>query len=152
MKYIKTFEAKKDSKKTQEDIELLKDLLTENPLYKTHDFFIFLAGEHFQETENGLYKKTLDIENMVKITPDENSLAAMFGLEMRARFQQNVRLYHIWLPKEISDEVAGKGSINIEPYLVELIDKYKIRGTDQQGKQVYKDVVQRRKDIDKYNL
>jgi len=152
MKHIKTFEAKKTKDSTKDDIELLRDLLMENPLYETHDFFIFLAGETFEETEGGLYKKVIDIENMVKITPDENSLAAMQGLTMRSRFQHNTRLYHIWLPKEISEEVEGKGSRSIEPWLLELIDKHKVRGADEHGKQVYRDVVQRKKDMDKYNL
>ena len=149
MKYIKTFEERSS---TKDDIELLKDLLMENPLYDTHDFFIFLASDDFQESEGGLYKKTIDIENMVKITQDENSLAAMKGLEMRSMFQQNVKLYHIWLPKEISDEVEGKGSKSIEPWLVELINKHKVSGADEHGKQVYRDVAKRKKDIDKYNL
>lgn len=145
MKYIKTYE-----KNSEENSELLGDLLSENPLSKTHDFYIFLAGEKFEETENGLYKKVLDIENMVRITP--NSVGAMKGLEMRAKFQQGVRLYHIWLPQEIRDDVEGHGS-KLEPWLVDLIDKHKrIGDKDGEGRKVMDDVIQRRKDINKYNL
>ena len=143
MKYIKTYEKLEDS-------ELLGDLLSENPLSETHDFYIFLAGEKFEKDENGKYDKKLDIENMVRITP--NSVGAMKGLEMRAKFQQGVRLYHIWLPQEIRDDVEGYGS-NLEPWLVELIDKYKRRGDPTgEGKKVMNDVIQRREDINKYNV
>jgi hypothetical protein len=147
MKYIKKFETT-----TEEYIQLLDDTLRENPQYDTHDFFIFLARDEFKEAEGGMYKKTIDIENMVKITADGNSLAAMNGLERRAMVQHDVKMYHIWLPKEISDDVTGKGSNSIEPWLVDLIDKHKSRGGDEQGKRVFREVRQRRNDIDKYNL
>ena len=149
MKHLKTFEAKQS---TEEQIELLRDLLMENPQYETHDFYIFIGRNDFKEAEGGMYKKTLEIENMVKIIPDANSLGAMSGLEMRARVQTDSKLYHIWLPKEVEEEISGKGSESIEPWLVDLIDKHKGSGTDKQGKAVYNDVRQRKSDIGKYNL
>jgi len=149
MKYIKLFEKTKEDN----DLELLSDLIDENPLSKTHDFYIFIAGDKFEETENGLYKKTLSIENMVRITPDKASLGAMKGLQLRAEFQQDVRLYHIWLPQEIRDDVEGKGSNSLEPWLVELINKHKRFGDKEGvGKKVMNDVIQRKKDIDRYNV
>jgi len=155
MKYLKNFESKQDDekkKKLEDDIQLLDDLINENPLNKDHDFYIFLAKDDFKESDGGMYKKTLDIENMVKIKPDANSLASMKGLEMRKMFQHDVQLYHIWLPKELEDDVSGKGSNRIEPWLVDLIDTHKRKGTDEHGKKVLKDVRQRNKDIEKYNL
>lgn len=155
MRYIKKFEAlnKEDrQKKEKEQIDLLRDLLMENPDYDTHDFYLFIGRDTFREDKDGRYTKTLEIEKMVKITPDSSSLGAMNGMKMRAMAQQDSTLYHIWLPKEIEDEVAWKGSNEIEPWLVELINKHKMKGADSHGRQVYKDVLQRKNDMDKYNL
>lgn len=149
MRYIKNFEAK-ESKEDQ--VELLKDLLLENPAYDTHDFYIFIGRDEFKEDEDGRYRKSIEIENMVKITPDKSSISAMNGMEMRVRFNQDSSLYHIWLPKELEDEIEGKGSNSIEPWLVELINKYKMKGADSHGREVYKDVKQRKIDAEKYNL
>jgi hypothetical protein len=149
MKHLKTFEAKQSK---EDQIELLKDLLMENPQYETHDFYIFIGRNDFKEEKDGRYKKTIEIENMVKITPDENSLGAMAGLDMRARFQTDSKIYHIWLPKELEDEVAGKGSNRIEPWLVDLIDKHKGSGADEQGKAIYKKVSSRKSDAERYNI
>lgn len=149
MKYLKTFE--KRSEEVQAD--LLADLLSENPLSETHDFYIFLGGEKFVEDENGKYDKKLDIENMVRITPDVQSIGAMKGLQMRAMFQQGVKLYHIWLPQEIRDDIEGKGSNSLDSWLVDLIDKYKRRGDPTgEGKKVMNEVKQRKEDAKKYNL
>ncbi len=145
MKYLKNFESK------SENIDLLKDLFDENPLKDTYDFYLFIGKYEFEEAEGGLYKKTLVIENMVRITPDEKSINAANGLSLRARFQIDSKLYHVWLPKEMRDQVEGKGS-SIEPWLVDLIDKHKMLGSDEHGKKVYKDVLQRKEDIKKYNL
>jgi len=148
MKYIKTYEKRSE----EVSADLLADLLNENPLSETHDFYIFLAGEKFEEDENGKYDKKLNIENMIRITPDVKSVGSMKGLQMRAMFQQNVKLYHIWLPQEIRDDIEGKGS-NLESWLVKLIDKYKRRGDPTgEGKKVMDDVIQRKRDINRYNV
>jgi hypothetical protein len=144
MKHIKKFE--------NDNVDILRDLLLENPLHETHDFYIFIASYLYEETEGGLFKRILNIENMVRITPDEQSLSSASMLDLRARYQSNSKVYHIWLPQEIREDVEGKGSSSMDSWLVELIDKYKSYGADDQGKQVYKDVLQRKKDIDKYNL
>lgn len=145
MKHLKQFEVSKYN------LELFQELYDENPLKDTHDFYMFIASDKFEESENGLYKKVLNIENMVRITPNAESVSAANFLEMRARFQTDSKLYHIWLPKEIRKDVEGKGA-SIEPWLVELINKYKQRGSDEHSKQVYNDVVARKKDMKKYNL
>ena len=143
MKHIKKFE-------DTENVDFLDDLIRENPLSKDNDFYMFIGKPDFIETEKDSYKKSIYIENMVRITP--NSVGAMKGLEMRKMFQHDVQLYHIWLPKELEDDVSGKGSNRIEPWLVDLIDTHKRKGTDEHGKKVLKDVRQRNKDIEKYNL
>lgn len=162
MKHLKKFERygdKDDKLSKQAQIDVLEDLLKANPLSKDHDFYIFIGRNTFEEAKDGLYKKVLEIENMVKITPDANSIAAMSGVQLRAKFQPDSKLYHIWLPKELESEVSGKGSSRLERWVVDLIDKYKISG---QGKdlinpnlnigQELKNAVQRRKDLDTFNL
>jgi len=146
MKHLKTFEVKK------EDVELLDELINENPINKTHDFYIFIGRDNFIEDKDGLYKKSIDIENMVRILPDSKSIAAMQGLEMRVRFNPESSLYHIWLPKGIEDEVEGKGSNSIEPWLIDLINQHKQKGSDEHGRKVLKNVIDRKKNIIKYNI
>jgi len=152
MRYIKEFEAKKTDEDREKDVTLLDDLIKENPISKTHDFYIFIGRDSFIEDKDGLYKKSVEIENMVKITSDKKSISAIQGLEMRARFNPESSLYHIWLPKDLEDEIEGKGSNSIEPWLVDLINKYKQKGSDDQGRKVFKDVSQRRSDMNTYNL
>lgn len=164
MKHIKKFESRWDDekkeaeKKRKHNVDILGDLLDRNPLSEDHDFYIFIGRDEFKKAEGGMYKKTLEIENMVEITPDQNSLFASAGLELRARFQGGA-VYHIWLPKDMAEFVSGKGSNSMEDWVVDLIDKYKRTGGDDQGRQIYKDVVKKRKIIDdaidsgeKYNI
>jgi hypothetical protein len=145
MKYIKQFETIEDK------VELLGDLLEENPLSEDHDFYVFLASETFVPVKD-LYKKGLDIENMVRIQADSNSVGAMTMLEMRSRFQAGTKLYHIWLPKAFRKDVEGNGGKSLSPWIVDLINKYKRRGTDTEGKRITQEVIQRREDMKKYNL
>ena len=159
MKIIKKFEAyqtpDEQKEKDETQIEILQDLINENPLSKDHDFYIFLGSDKFKETKDGLYKKVLEIERMVRITPDIQSIGAMKGMQMRAMVQQGVKLYHIWLPVEIRADVDGKG-YSLEPWIVDLINKHKSTGTDDHGKNVYKkiskEVPERRANMKKYNL
>jgi len=147
MKHVKTFE----SKGMEEQIELLAELLAENPLSEDHDFYMFIAKENFTEAKGGLYKKTIAIENMVRMTPDAQSIVAANGLEKRVMFQHDSGLYHVWLPVELRDEVEGNGT-NLDPWLVDIIDKYKMKGSDAHGRQVYNNVIDRKKNVIKYNI
>ena len=154
MNHIKIYESKDEEqmRKNQEKVDLLGDLLNENPNNETHDFYVFLASDVFKETKGGLYKKTLDIENMVRITPDYNSVMSIAGIEMRERFQPDTKMYHIWLPKEEREDIEGKSSSTMESWLIKMIDKNKKRGGDEHGKKVYNDAIQRRKDLSKFNI
>lgn len=89
---------------------------------------------------------------MIKITPDEKSINSMIGLQTRSKFSSDSKLYNIWLPKYIEDDIAFKGSSELDEYLIELIDKYKNQGSDQYGKEVFNNVQQRRINTKKYNL
>lgn len=153
MKHLKKFESswedeRQEKKETEEEIqiEILRNSIEQNPLSEDNDFYIFLAGDRFEEDEDGRYRKTLDIENMVRITPDMKSIGAMQGLQMRARFQQGVKLYSIWLPKELQSDVEGKGSLSLEPYLVDLINKYKQTGSTEEGRQKFKEIEKKAKE------
>ena len=148
MKYLKTFE----KISMEEQIELLNDLINENPLHKDNDFYMFIGRNEFKEDIDGRFRKTLEIERMIKITPDEKSINSMIGLQTRSKFSSDSKLYNIWLPKYIEDDIAFKGSSELDEYLIELIDKYKNQGTDQYGKEVFNNVQQRRINTKKYNL
>jgi len=155
MKYIKQFETREEEekKKRKENLQIFKDLFQENPLSQTHDFYMFIGRSKFIELPDGNYKKSLEIENMVRIKPDQQSLSASNGLSLRVMVQHDdSALYHIWLPKEIRKDVEGKGDHSIEPWLVDLINTHKQKGSDDHGRQVAKDIKQRRNDMDKYNL
>lgn len=148
MKYLKTFE----NKSMEEQIDLLKDLINENPLHIDHDFYVFLGKYDFIEEKDGRYKKTLEIERMIKITPDEKSIKMMAGLQQRSLFQTDSKLYNIWLPKHMERIVAFKGTDELDDFIIDFIDKYKNQGSDQYGKDVFNKVQQRRININKYNL
>jgi len=110
---------------------------------------LFIGRDNFKEVEDGMYKKTLEIENMVKLIPnDMKSLSSVSMMEMRTRFQGgNSKLYTIWLPKYLESEVSGKGTGNypsdLEPWLVDLINKHKIENNkaSQEAKDIHKKIV-----------
>jgi len=148
MKHIRTFETEKED----EQVGFLSDLINENPLSEDHDFYMFIGKQDFIETKNGLYRSSIYIENMVRISPDAESIRTANLLHMRLRFQSDSKMYHIWLPKEMRSDIEGKGSGSLTKPMIELINKYKQQGTDDKGKAVYRDVKQRRDDMKKYNL
>lgn len=153
MKINRFNEGRRTKEEMEETVQLLKDVMSENPLHTTYDFYYFVAAEKFEEDEeSGLYKKTIDIENMCRITSDEQGVLSMEGIKMRARFQENSKPYHIWLPKDVRSMVEGNGSQNIEPWLNDLIDKNKQQGSDKHGKEALKNVKQRRIDIENFNI
>jgi len=131
MKYLKKFEDK-------ENDELFQELIDENPLSEDHDFYAFIASDDYKENEDGTYNKTLDIENMVRMTVDTYKYVNM--MNMRTRFQSNSKLYHIWLPKFLRKEVDGKGSGSIPDYIIDIIDKYKLGKANEKGKRIFQEV------------
>ena len=96
MKYLKTFE----NKSMEEQIELLNDLINENPLHKDNDFYMFIGRNEFKEDIDGRFRKTLEIERMIKITPDEKSINSMIGLQTRSKFSSDSKLYNIYIPHD----------------------------------------------------
>lgn len=120
MKNVKTYEGywedqQKEKQELRKDqVELMGELFNENPMFEEHDLYMFVGRDEFKEDDDGRYTKKLEIENMVKIKPDESSLSVGWGLNMRAKFQGG-KVYHIWLPKGLEDLIEGKGSNSIEP-------------------------------------
>jgi hypothetical protein len=159
MKYLKQFEDRKDSIFNE---DFLKDILDNNPIAKDHDFYLFIAKDTFVKDDDGRYTKSLDIERMIKISGDKNSIANMQGMQLRIRFQNDSKLYYIWLPKELDIEVEGKGTSQLEPWTINLIDEHKLelgKITGDRRKQVYDDLVKKhefRRDsaptLNKFNL
>jgi len=148
MKYLKKFENKSN-------LDLFKAVYNENPVKDTHDFYWFIGKDEFKENPpgSGNYKKTIYIEKMIRITPDENSISNMQCMQMRAKFQSDSKLYDIWLPNEIREDVENKGSESIEDYIIYLISQHKQSGDgDEQGKNIYKNVKQRLNDTEKFGL
>ena len=147
MKYLKTFEDKKDDMEVIEDFydEIKKDRQGE-------DLYLFIGSDDFVETKNGMYKKTVDIENMVRITPDEKSIGAIRGMSLRAKFVSKT-LYQIWLPEELRDQVEGKGSVEMNEYLVDIINKYKtISRSTEESRKIMSDAKKRQEDKSKFGL
>jgi len=150
MKHVKAFESL--TEKEQEKVDLLADLMSRNPKSEDNDFYIFLAKDTFKETKGGLYKKELEIENMIRITPDYHGLFSIHGLEMREKFQIDSKIYHIWLPKEMRTDIEGKSDGDMKPWLLKMINKNKSYGADEYGKKVYKDAIDMRKNASKFNI
>lgn len=70
------------------------------------DMYAFLAKDKFIETKDGMYKKDLEIESLNKI--DQFSKEGQYSLSMlniRARFQQDVKLFYIWTRKDLFEDV-----------------------------------------------
>lgn len=93
-----------------------------------NDTFVFIGRPTFVEVPpgSGNYRKTLEIENLIKIDKynisDHKTLNA---LKLRARYQgENSEVYKITLP---AGTVKEKYTSNLEPWLVSLIDEHKAR-------------------------
>lgn len=161
MKKVKTFEGyweaeRERRRKRQEDQkDLARELLDENPMFEENDLYMFVGRDDFREDKDGRYTKTLEIENMVKVEP-ETANQTGWGLNMRAQIQGG-KVYHIWLPKELEDMVSGKGSNSLDDWLVNLINQHKQSASDIKGQKLdvekrLKDIRDRKNDMDKYNL
>ena len=144
MKYLKRFN------ENQDQVDLLRTLINENPQQETHDFYIFIGRDKFIEEPkgSGKYIKSLEIERMIRITPDENSIGASKMMDLRARYQgDGSKVYHIWLPQEIREDVEGLSSESMEPWLVDTINKYKSTGSDEQGVNTYRKAKKEQDDL-----
>jgi len=155
-KRIKTYEMFNENKKNIIDNidnkEFIEDLYYANPLYKTHDFFVFIYTYDFKKLNNNNYKRVLDIENMHKVTPD-NYIDVM-GMNIRARVEKK-KIGTIWWPKELSDLINGKSSNDMDLYIIDMIEKYMIIKNDAISKEIFKKIYDKKlkksKNIEKQN-
>ena len=151
MEHLKYFEGY-----SEEDLKIFQELYDMNPNSKEHDLFAFVARYEFVEEENGRFKKVLGIEKMIKINKDRQGMSNIQGLQARGQFDNDLRYYQIWLPKDISDMVENKGYEEIESFILDAIaDKLKIRQPRQQLtnlNDLRRDVKDQIDQMDKYNL
>lgn len=99
-------------KSMKDQIEFLNDFINKNPLHKDHDFYLFTAKDKFIEEQDGRYRKTIKIEKIFKISPNEKSINLMYSLCLQ---KTDSKLYNIWLPKNTEND-----KLNID-----FINKYK---------------------------
>jgi len=110
------------------DKEFFEKLIKNNPMLKTHDFFVFLYTEEgFKENEDGTYTKHLNIERMIRL--DKNNFLNAGGLLLRARFTIQ-DLGFIWWPKDATELIEDKGSDEMELWLLDTIEKHMLKKTD----------------------
>lgn len=71
----------------------------------SHDLFVFIGRDKFVENEDGSYRKTLEVENFLKINiynPEDLQMVNI--MKLRARSQGGSEVYMIWIPKDFFDE------------------------------------------------
>jgi hypothetical protein len=89
-----------------------------------NELFAFIGRPGFKETSGGNYRKTLEIERLVKIdrfSSEHHQMVAM--MKLRARVQgEGSEVYQIVLPAGMVDDTT-----NPPDWLVNLIDEHKTR-------------------------
>lgn len=93
---------------------------------KNNDQFVFIGRPKFVEEPDGKFRKTLEIEKLVKVDRfDVNAHQTITTMKLRARFQDGGGdVYTITLPKG----VVGKHG-EIEDWLIDTIDEHKVKVT-----------------------
>lgn len=93
-----------------------------------NDVFVFIGRPKFVETSDGNYRKTLEIERLVKVDRFKGEDHQMIGMmKVRASAQGgDSEVYQVSLPK---DAFSEKDLDNPPSWLVELINKHKIKVT-----------------------
>ena len=94
----------------------------------TMDLFVFIGSEKFSKKENGDYKKSLGIENLVKIDLyDPVELQQINMMKMRAHADKS-DVYMIWIPKDtFEEEKDSYFPEEIPEFILDAIDKKKTR-------------------------
>jgi hypothetical protein len=93
---------------------------------KNNDQYVFIGRPKFAEEPDGKFRKTLEIEKLVKVDRfDINAHQTISTMKIRARFQgSDGDVYTITLPKG----VVGKDG-HIEDWLIDTIDQHKTKVT-----------------------
>ena len=125
-----------DKERIQKQFEILKKKQERTPEKieedENYDTYIFIGYEDKKEIKIGdeiYYKKKLGIEKLVKIDRfNISDLRIVEPMKMRAKIQygSDGNVYIIKLPKGFLDDNDIKSG-NIPDYLLDLIDKHKVR-------------------------
>jgi len=145
---IKTFKLFEENGE-MESKDIFMQIYQENPLHKTHDFFVFIYEDGFKELPNGDYKKTLDIENMHKIT--EDNFKDMKMMKLRTIFIDK-KIGVIWWPKGGIDMIDGKSSNDMSLSTVELIRKHMSKYNRKKSIEIVNMVKDRISSVDIFNI
>lgn len=92
-----------------------KDNINRYEMEENNDMFVFLCRDDFKENDNGTFEKDIRIERMVKVDPynlDDHKTISM--MKIRETIQGDVKLYTIWIDKDLYD--FNKIDINDEEY------------------------------------
>jgi len=128
--YISLSEMQDEEKNIQKVLYLLGKKVTRDEKTiqrdEENDCLVFNASYEFIENDQGLFKKQLNIEKLMKVDIyDTTDLQIINMMKMRSRFQQDVETYFIWVPKGSFDGYIETN--DIPDYILELIDKKKTR-------------------------
>ncbi len=95
-----------------------------------NDLFVFIGRDKFVEKEDGNYRKTLEIENFIKIDiykPEDLQMVNM--MQIRSRSQGGgSNVYMIWMPKDFfPEEKDSYMEEEIPEWALDLINQKKTR-------------------------
>jgi len=95
----------------------------------SHDLFVFIGRDKFVEKEDGSYRKTLEVENFLKINiynPEDLQMINM--MKMRSRYQGGgSNVYMIWMPKDIFEEEKDSYTEEEISDFIDVINQKKTR-------------------------
>ena len=117
----------------QNVIDLIQKKLTRGEYEKnrdeTHDLFVFIGRDKFVEKEDGSYRKSLEVENFLKVNiynPEDLQMINM--MKIRARTQAGgSEVYMIWMPKDIFEEEKDSYSEEDISDYIDAINQKKTR-------------------------
>ncbi len=107
-------------------LKKLRSSAADKKFHKENDTFVFIGRPKFEEVPpgSGNYKKTLEIEKLIKVDPynvDDHKM--IHALKLRARAQgENSQVFKINLPKGV---IKDRATSDLPDWLVGLIDKNK---------------------------
>jgi hypothetical protein len=95
----------------------------------SHDLFVFIGRDKFVENEDGSYRKTLEVENFLKINiynPEDLQMVNM--MKIRARMQAGgSEVYMIWMPKGVFEEEKDSFTQEEISDFIDVINQKKTR-------------------------
>ena len=94
----------------------------------SHDLFVFIGRDKFVEKEDGSYRKTLEVENFLKIDIyNTEDLQMINMMKIRARSQGGSDVYMIWIPKDFFDEEKDSYTEEEISDFIDVINQKKTR-------------------------